>query len=318
MLKQKLYNSKFLYSLYQATWAIYDLDETKGEIAPWVKPLKYFLGAIVAFACLISFGSLFKFQGEIQKGWSIFVTTSQVVALLIFILDYCLYFVTSIFFKKNFYNQPLWLTYLRFPFSYAGIVILLCILTSLNSLTVIIGDFDQEDPTVMFLQNFGIVKILRLLYVLRIFTPFRIVFNVFEKQGKILSYVFILVAVLIVLFALVIWNNESAWLTSQQKAWIKANPSIIDYQNNESYQSLSNGVVNSFGTSLYFTTITLTTIGYGDYVPHSDVAKLLMVILSVAAIALIAIPSGVIAAAFLQEIQNRVAKKSKNEVNQKD
>ncbi|MGY6172244.1 potassium channel family protein [Candidatus Mycoplasma pogonae] len=316
MTKNFLYNSAILQFLHQVAWSTFDPNENKDNLRKWVKPFKYLYAAIIAFACLVSFGTLFKFDPTIQKNWNIFIATSQAIALIIFIVDYVIHFVTYIFVKNK--NEPLWKTYLRYPFSYGGIVILFCILASLNSLTVIAADLDTKSWHVQFFKNFNMIKILRLLLVLKIFTPFKIIFNVFQKQGKILSYVFVLVVVLILLFALVIWNNENTWLSEQQETWIKSNPGVQDYLNNADYQNLSNGVVTSFWNSLYATTITLTTIGYGDFTPHSDTAKFIVMIISVVAVALIAIPSGVIAGAFLQEIQNKIVSSKTNQSKKQD
>ncbi|WP_334687190.1 potassium channel family protein [Mycoplasmopsis cynos] len=74
------------------------------------------------------------------------------------------------------------------------------------------------------------------------------------------------------------------------------------------FQNLSNGYVTSFIDSLYFSTITLTTIGYGDFTPHAQISKVIVSLNSLLAIAIVAIPSGVVASEFLLLTQQKLKK----------
>lgn len=58
---------------------------------------------------------------------------------------------------------------------------------------------------------------------------------------------------------------------------------------------------NIFG-AFWWAATTLTTIGYGDVVPVSDAGKALASITAIFGIALVAIPTGIISAGFLQVI----------------
>ncbi len=62
---------------------------------------------------------------------------------------------------------------------------------------------------------------------------------------------------------------------------------------------------NSFPTffdAVYWATISLTTVGYGDLYAVSTVGRIVTMISSVFGIAIIALPSGVITAGYLSEI----------------
>lgn len=63
---------------------------------------------------------------------------------------------------------------------------------------------------------------------------------------------------------------------------------------------------NQFFKSIYFTTVAMTTIGFGDLSPTTQMGRLMVIILSLIGIAVFAIPSGVIAGAFLQELKVRI------------
>ena len=59
----------------------------------------------------------------------------------------------------------------------------------------------------------------------------------------------------------------------------------------------------SFFDALYWATCTLTTVGYGDLYPISDLGRLISMISAFVGIAIIALPSGVITAGYLEELK---------------
>ena len=64
-------------------------------------------------------------------------------------------------------------------------------------------------------------------------------------------------------------------------------------------------VFNSFLDALYWSTTTLTTIGYGDIFPVSEAGKIITIISSLLGVAVIALPTGVITAGYLDELKKR-------------
>jgi voltage-gated potassium channel len=57
----------------------------------------------------------------------------------------------------------------------------------------------------------------------------------------------------------------------------------------------------SIPRSLWWTAVTMTTVGYGDVVPSTVFGKILAALISIGGIVLIAIPTGIMAAAFSDE-----------------
>ena len=73
-------------------------------------------------------------------------------------------------------------------------------------------------------------------------------------------------------------------------------------------------VFDSFFDALYWATTTLTTVGYGDVYPVSDFGRVISMMSSIFGIAIIALPSGVITAGYLEELK-RLKKDNQNEDN---
>lgn len=122
-----------------------------------------------------------------------------------------------------------------------------------------------------------IIRLLRCLKVLRTFKflryskSFEIIANVFKKQRRVLSAVGSLAIGYILISALVIYNVEP----------------------------------ESFGTffdAIYWATVSLTTVGYGDIYPVSVIGRLVTMLSSILGIAIIALPAGVITAGYMSEV----------------
>lgn len=61
---------------------------------------------------------------------------------------------------------------------------------------------------------------------------------------------------------------------------------------------------NSFFDAFYWAVVTLTTVGYGDIYPVSDTGKIVSMFSSFMGIAIIALPTGIITAGYMSEINN--------------
>jgi voltage-gated potassium channel len=59
-----------------------------------------------------------------------------------------------------------------------------------------------------------------------------------------------------------------------------------------------------FFDALYWATVTLTTVGYGDLTPVTDLGRFVSMLSSLFGVAVIALPSGVITASYLEELRN--------------
>ena len=136
-------------------------------------------------------------------------------------------------------------------------------------------------PSVTVLNNgFRLLKLFRLLRTLKVLRAFKflrysksfeIISNVFKKQKKVLAAVATMAVAYVLISALVIYNVEPE-------------------------------TFNTFFDAVYWATISLTTVGYGDLYPITTIGRIITMVSSVFGIAIIALPSGVITAGYLAEI----------------
>ena len=61
---------------------------------------------------------------------------------------------------------------------------------------------------------------------------------------------------------------------------------------------------NSFFDAIYWAVVTLTTVGYGDIYPISDIGRFVSMLSSFMGIAIVALPTGIIIAGYMNELDN--------------
>ncbi|MFC5632118.1 MULTISPECIES: ion transporter [Streptococcus] len=133
-------------------------------------------------------------------------------------------------------------------------------------------------PT-FFMMNSGLklLKIARMGRLLRVFKVIRyskniaILTNVMKEQREALLLVIVLATGYILFTALLMFTVE---------------PTTFD----------------TFFDALYWATISLTTVGYGDIFAVSTLGKLITMVSSVLGIAIVALPAGIITAGYMNEI----------------
>ena len=136
-------------------------------------------------------------------------------------------------------------------------------------------------PSITILNNgLKLLKIFRLLRALKVFRTFKflrysksfeIIVEGFRKQKKILGAVATMAVAYVLVSALIIYNVEP--------------------------ESFAN-----FFEAIYWATVSLTTVGYGDIYPVTTLGRIVTMVSSVFGIAIIALPSGVITAGYLAEM----------------
>lgn len=165
------------------------------------------------------------------------------------------------------YNKKGVVSFLRYPFSPMAIIDLISILPSL----------------IVVNSGLKILRVLRMLRALRVFRVFkasryskslRIISKVFKESKTPLIAVGTLAIVYILVSALIIVNVEP-----------------------DSFEN--------FFDAVYWATVSLTTVGYGDIYPITTLGRIVTMLSSVFGIAIVALPAGIITAGYMEELQKR-------------
>ncbi len=158
-------------------------------------------------------------------------------------------------------------SFLRYPFSFMALIDLISILPSLTILNA----------------GFKLLRIFRLIRAFRVFRVFkafrysksiRIIADVLKNSKRALASVGTFAIGYILVSALIIFNVE---------------PESFD----------------NFFEAIYWATVSLTTVGYGDIYPVSVAGQIVTMISSLFGIAIIALPSGIITAGYMKAIETQ-------------
>ena len=109
------------------------------------------------------------------------------------------------------------------------------------------------------------------------------------KVARILWTVFSLAIFYIFITALIMFNAEE-----------DINPETGQY------------LFTTFFDAFYWAACTLTTVGYGDLYPISNIGRVISIISSMVGIAIIALPSGIVTAGYIDELKSRKDKDSES------
>ena len=198
------------------------------------------------------------------KSYPVFRIT-EIVTVTAFIIDYAARWYTSpVSLRKGY------VSYLFYPLTPMAVIDLLSILPALNLI----------NGTFKLLRLTRLLKIIRLLKIFRYSSRIEMFVRVLYKERKVLLSVLILALFYIFLTALVMFNAEP-----------HINPDTGE------------ATFGSFFDALYWATVTLTTVGYGDLCPVTDIGRIVSMLSSLFGVAIIALPSGVITASYLEELR---------------
>ena len=159
------------------------------------------------------------------------------------------------------------LSFVRYPFTFMAIIDLLSILPSL---TII----NQGFKVLRVLRMVRALRVIRVFKAMRYSKNFEIIGNVLRNSKDSLVAVCILAGGYILASALIIFNVEP-----------------------DSFET--------FFDAIYWATVSLTTVGYGDIYPVTGVGRVITMISSVFGIAIVALPAGIITAGYMNELGKR-------------
>ena len=129
-------------------------------------------------------------------------------------------------------------------------------------------------PAFKALRVLRLIRALRVFRIIRYSKNIRILVNVFRKQRQSLTAVGCLAVGYIFISAIVIFQIEP-------------------------------GTFDDFFDAVYWATVSLTTVGYGDIFATSDIGRLVTMISAFMGIAIVALPAGIITAGYMDELNDR-------------
>lgn len=162
------------------------------------------------------------------------------------------------------YSKASALSFVRYPFSFMALIDLLSILPSL---TILNSGF----KVLRLLRMTKAFRVFRVLRAVRYSRSLRIIGAVLKSSKDSLLAVGSLAIAYIFISALVIFNAEP-----------------------DSFKN--------FFEALYWSTVLLTTVGFGDITPVTAIGRFIAMLSSICGIAIVALPSGIITAGFMTEL----------------
>ena len=164
----------------------------------------------------------------------------------------------------KFQKHTVW-SFVKYPFSFMALIDLLSILPSL---TVLNAGF----KVLRVLRMTRALRVFRVLRAVRYSRSIRIIGNVLQRSKTELLAVGTLAIAYIFISALIIFNAEP-----------------------DSFKD--------FFEALYWATVLLTTVGYGDIYPVTSIGRLIAMASSLFGIAIVALPAGIITAGYMKELE---------------
>lgn len=203
-----------------------------------------------------------------KQSYQFFEVTDS-ITVVIFMIDYILRWLTADY-KLQIKAVS---SFVKYPFTPWAIIDLVSILPSLTAL----------NSGFKLLRLFRVVRTVRVMRALRVFRIFKamrysksfdIIMDVLKRSKDALIAVMALAAGYVLISALIIFNVEP----------------------------------DSFGTffdAVYWATVSLTTVGYGDIYPVSIAGRVITMISSIFGIAIVALPAGIITAGYMSAIEEK-------------
>jgi len=190
----------------------------------------------------------------------------ELITIIIFTIEYVLRLLTS---DLLYPDVPKIRSLFKFIFSFLGLIDLLTILPFYLPFI-----FPQG---IVAFRIFRVIRIFRLFRINAQSDTFNVIFNILIKKSKQLISSMSIIMIFMLAASLCMYNIEH-----------NAQP--------ESFKNAFSGI--------WWATSTLLTVGYGDIYPVTILGQILAIIIAFLGVGMVAIPTGIISAAFVEEYNN--------------
>jgi voltage-gated potassium channel len=196
----------------------------------------------------------------------------EVVSVIIFTVEYLLRLWTATYIYPD--KQPT-MARLRYFVSFMAIIDFLAILPFYIPFVIPVD--------LMILRALRMVRLMRLFKVNRYTDSMKIIGNVFREKSAQLVSSFFVIFILMIIASVLMCDIEKA-----------AQPDKF----------------NNAISGLWWAVATFTTVGYGDIYPITTFGKFLSGIIAILGIGLVAVPTGIISAGFVEQIERKKEEKA--------
>ena len=186
----------------------------------------------------------------------------DIITVIIFIIDYVLRFVTADMKLKKGV-----LSFVKYPFTPMAIIDLLSILPSL----IVINSGLKLFKLFRLVRTLKVIKVLKVFKIARYSTSIEMMVGIFKKRKDEFSVIMSFAVAYILVAALVILNVEP-------------------------------DTFNNYFDAIYWATVSLTTMGYGDIYPVTTIGRIVTMLSSFVGIAIVALLAGIITSGLMEEI----------------
>lgn len=235
----------------------------------------YFDYFIIVLVILSVISTIWESYPEANLKYGNYFHYFELFSIAVFTVEYLLRLWTA---PLKYPHLSAWKAYLKYIFSFIALIDLLAILP------FYLPFFGVED--LRLLRMMRLLRLLRVFKLNRYSRALNLVADVLKEKGEEL--------ITTVFFALILLLVSS---TLMYYAEHEANP---------------NGFPNIIAT-LWWAVVTLTTVGYGDVVPVTMVGKFLNGITALIGIGIVALPTSILSAGFLEKVEERKKAEKKAE-----
>lgn len=233
----------------------------------------YFYLSLIFVVVTISFLPLFYISdndyNDLHSTWML---SLNIVIFVILFFDYFFRWITYPIRVKDRSINPLFF----FIFTATNLVMILSLVPSLLFILVSSGIGNAE--FIKATKLLSVFKIFRFILLLNIFPSFKLLTEVFVRNRTIILTLLISIIALVFIFALIVYSVE---------------------------KEAENSQIKTYGDSLYYSFIAITTVGFGDIACVTVQGKVMSIILGVLGTIAFSIPFAAVIATFTTKVQEK-------------
>ena len=251
--------------------SLYHLVDEKDESNRLSKCFNYFLMALI----VLSVGEMaLETDDEIYIPYKYYFDNFDLFTVIVFTVEYVIRILTAHLAPEN-KGKTRWQSIKSYIFSFAGLIDLISILPFYLNYTNI---------------DLRVLRMLRLLRFLRVFkiarynSSMKLVADVIKDKSSEIGVIMGVIIIIMIISSFLMFYAENK---AQQEQF----PNVL--------------------SCLWWAVVTMTTIGYGDVYPVTVAGKVIGSIMALLGIGLVAMPTGIISAGFMEKVNERKEQKRK-------